>query len=213
MNDLFWPAGPFVAGNPSLLPERGREIEGGVLYEFSQAGHWQLELAGFNSKIEDLIVWTSDSNFRYSPVNLENAKINGIELSSAWRSGGDRFGWRANYTRLAAKNDGNDPQTHGKDLIYRPRDKFDLQANCDLRYFTLSGSFQFVGKRFIKTDNSQSLPAYRFANLSLSRQIRFGEFDALLHAEVRNVFDKHFRIIDGYPLPGREFRATLRLGI
>lgn len=220
MSDLFWPAGAFVAGNPNLAPERGREIEGGILYEFARAGNWQLELAGFDSKIEDLIVWVSDSNFRFSPVNLEAARISGIELSAAWRSRGDRFGWRANYTRLAAKNDGrssalqgNDPQMHGKDLVYRPRDKFDLQANFSWRYFTLSGSFQFVGKRFIKVDNSQSLPAYRVTNLSLSRHLRLGEFEALLHVEMRNVFDKHFSIIDGYPLPGRELRATLRLGL
>jgi len=213
MSDLFWPAGPFLAGNPNLLPERGREIEGGLLYEFSRAGNWQLELAGFNSKIEDLIVWTSDANFFYSPVNSENAKISGIELSVAWRSNGDRLGWRANYTRLAPKNDGANSQTNGKDLVYRPRDKFDLQANFDLRYFTLGGNFQYVGKRFSRADNSQALPAYRVANFSLSRQIRFNEFSTLLHLEMRNVLDKHFSVIDGYPLPGRELRATLRLGI
>jgi outer membrane cobalamin receptor len=195
------------------LPERGREIEGGVLYEFSRAGNWQLELAGFNSKIEDLIVWISDANFFYSPVNLENAKISGVELSAAWRSHGDRFGWRANYTRLATQNDGDNPQTRGEDLVYRPRDKFDLQASFDLRYFKLGGNFQYVGKRFTNADNSQALPAYRVANFSLSRQIRFTDFSTLLHLEMRNVLDKHFSIIDGYPLPGRELRGTLRLGI
>ncbi|MDZ7360236.1 MAG: TonB-dependent receptor [candidate division KSB1 bacterium] len=208
MNDLFWPAGPFVAGNPGLLPERGREIEGGVLYEFSTAGNWQLELAGFNSKIEDLIVWISDANFRYSPVNLENAKISGVELSAAWRSHGDRLGWRANYTRLSPKNEAS-----SKNLLYRPANKFDLNANLNLRYLNLGGSFQLVGKRFINADNSKSLPAYRVTNFSLSRQVHFGDFDTLLHVEMRNVFDKHFSIIDGYPLPGREWRATLRLGI
>lgn len=208
MNDLFWPAGPFVAGNPSLLPERGREIEGGVLYEFSAAGNWQLELAGFNSKIEDLIVWISDANFRYSPVNLENAKISGVELSAAWRSNGDRFGWRANYTRLSTKNEAS-----GKNLVYRPQEKLDVLANLNLRYLILSGSFQFTGKRFINADNSKSLPAYRLVNFSLSRQLHFGEFNTLLHFELRNMFDKHFSIIDGYPLPGREWRAMLRVGI
>ncbi len=213
MNDLFWPAGPFLAGNPNLLPERGREIEGGVLYEFSRAGNWQLELAGFNSKINDLIVWTSDANFFYSPVNLENAKLRGVELSAAWRSNGDRCNWRANYTRLAATNAGADPQTNGKDLVYRPRDKFDAQVNLDLRHLTFGGNFQFVGKRFTKVDNSQSLPAYRVANFSLSRQIRFNELSTLLHLEMRNAFDQHFSVVEGYPLPGREWRATVRLGI
>jgi len=213
MNDLFWPAGPFLAGNPNLLPERGREIDGGVLYEFARAGNWQFELAGFNSKINDLIVWISDATFRYSPVNLENAKLRGLELSAAWRSNGDRCSWRANYTRLAAKNDGANAQTNGNDLVYRPRDKFDVQGNLDLRYLTLGGNFQCVGKRFINANNSRSLPAYRVTNLFLSRQIRFSEMSTLLHLEMRNVFDKHFSIIEGYPLPGRELRATLRLGI
>ncbi|MCG3120556.1 MAG: Vitamin B12 transporter BtuB [bacterium] len=212
MNDLFWPAGPYLAGNPHLSPERGREIEGGVLYEFSRAGNWQLELAGFNSRIDGLIVWISDVNFRYMPVNLANAKINGVELSTAWRSDGDRLGWRANYTRLVAKNDGDDPLTNGKDLVYRPRDKFDLQAYCHWHDFTFSGSFQYTGKRFNKADNSATLPAYRVTTIALSRSLRFGEFNALLHAEVRNLFDKHFSIIDGYPLPGREIRGMLKLG-
>lgn len=212
MNDLFWPAGPYLAGNPNLSPECGREIEGGVLYEFSRAGNWQLELASFNSKINGLIVWISNANFRYMPVNLANVKINGVEVSTAWRSDGDHLGWRANYTRLAAKNAGADPVTNGKDLVYRPRDKLALQAYCQWRAFTLSGSFQYTGKRFSNADNSTSLPAYRVTTMALSHPIRFGEFRALLHAEVRNLFDKHFSIIDGYPLPGREFRGMAKLG-
>jgi len=209
MNDL-WYKDPFFAGNPNLRPERGREIEGGMIYEFSRLGHWQLELTAFDSKIDDLIISTPDFS---SLENANKAKLGGIELGAAWRNNGDRFGWRANYARLSAKNDGNDTKTRDKALVYRPRDKFDLQANFDLRYFTLGGNFQYVGKRFSRADNSQALPAYRVANFSLSRQIHFNEFSTLLHLEMRNVFDKHFSIIDGYPLPGRELRATLRLGI
>jgi outer membrane cobalamin receptor len=204
MNDLWWQDAFFV-GNPNLRPEKGREVEGGVLYEFSAAGNWQLELAAFEAQITNLITLTQDF---YSLVNLEKAKIRGAELSAAWRSYGDRFSWRANYTRLSPRNEGS-----GKDLTYRPRDKFDLHANFNWRYLTMSGSFQFVGKRFTNAANSNSLQAYRVTNLSMSRKIRFDEFTALLHIEMRNVFDKHFSIIDGYPLPGREFRAALRLGI
>ncbi|MDZ7291918.1 MAG: TonB-dependent receptor [candidate division KSB1 bacterium] len=213
MNDLFWPAGPFVAGNPALKPETGRELEGGMLYEFSRAGNWQIELAGFDSQMKDLIVWTSDANFRYSPVNLANANIRGLELAAAWRGRGDRVNGRITYTRLSAKNAASGVETNGKDLTYRPRDKVDVQANCDLRYFTLSGNFQFVGRRFIDAANRTSLPAYRVTNFSLSRQIHIGDFAMLFHAEVKNVFDKHFSIIEGYPLPGRELRASLRLEI
>lgn len=210
MNDL-WYQDPFFVGNPNLRPERGREVEGGVLYEFSHAGNWQLEFAAFDSKIEGLIVLT-DQTFPLSLENLDDVEISGVELTAVWRSHGDLLGWRANYTRLSAKNASNNSTTNEKDLVYRPRDKFDLQTNFDLGYFTLSGSFQFVARRFINADNSTSLPAYRLTHLSIGRQIRLGEVHALLQAEVRNVFDKHFSIIDGYPMPGREFRATLKLG-
>jgi outer membrane cobalamin receptor len=210
MNDFYWQE-PYIVGNPDLRPERGREIEGGVLYEFSRAGNWQLEMAAFDSKIDNLIVWSVDESFNYSPVN-EDAKINGVELGAAWRSNGDRLGWRASYTRLSAKNDGSASPNRGKHLAYRPRHKVDVQAHFDLRYFTLGGSFQFVGERFTNPENSKSLPEYKLTNFSIARQIHWENFNALLQAEVRNVFDERFSIIDGYPMPGREFRASLKLG-
>ena len=210
MNDLWWQSAFFV-GNPNLQPERGREIEGGVLYEFSRAGNWQLELAAFDSKIKDLIVCNPE-NFCYSLVNLDDAKISGLEIGAAWRSHGDRFSWRATYTQLSAKNASENSADRGKDLTYRPRDKFDLQGNFNLGYFTLGGSFQFVGKRFTNAKNTRTLPVYRLAGFSLGREIRLGEFRAQLQAEMRNVFDKRYSIIDGYPMPGREYRATLKLG-
>lgn len=211
MDDLFWPAGQFETGNPNLLPEKGREFEGGVLYEFSRAGNWQIEAAAFDSKVKDLITWIVDSSFRYSPVNLDDAHISGGELSVAWRSNGDRIGWRAAYAYLSAKNDSDDSPNDGKYLVYRPRHKLDLQAQFEVRHFTISGSFQFVEKRFSSADNSASVPSYKLAHFSLSRRMSFGEFKFLLRGEVRNVFDEHYAVIDSYPMPGREYRASVEL--
>jgi outer membrane cobalamin receptor len=211
MDDLFWPAGQYEAGNPNLLPERGKEFEGGVLYEFSRAGNWQIEAGAFDSKVKDLIVWIPDANFLYSPYNVDDARISGGELGIAWRSNGDRIGWRAAYAYLSAKNDSDDSPDEGKYLVYRPRHKLDLQAQIDVRYFTISGSYQFVEKRFSNAANSDSLPSYQLAHFSLSRRMNFGEVSFLLRGEVRNVFDEHYAIIDGYPMPGREYRASVEL--
>jgi outer membrane cobalamin receptor len=211
MNDLYWQE-PFIVGNPNLRPERGREIEGGALYEFSRAGNWQLELAAFDSKIDDLILWSVDQSFNYSPVNLEDAAIRGVEATAAWRSRGDRLAGRAGYVRLSAKNDSQVSENRGNDLVYRPRDKFDLQAHADLRYLVLGGSLQLVGKRFANPENTKSLRKYRLVNFSIGRKFRFGEIEAFFHAEVRNVFDRRYQIIDGYPMPGREYRASLKIG-
>jgi outer membrane cobalamin receptor len=130
----------------------------------------------------------------------------------AWRSRGDRLAGRAGYVRLSAKNDSQVSENRGNDLVYRPRDKFDLQAHADLRYLVLGGSLQLVGKRFANPENTKSLRKYRLVNFSIGRKFRFGEIEAFFHAEVRNVFDRRYQMIDGYPMPGREYRASLKIG-
>lgn len=207
MNDL-WYEDPFFVGNPNLRPERGRELEGGLLYEFSRLGHWQLDLAAFDSRIDRLIVSTPDYR---SLENLDNAKIHGVELSVTWRNNGDRIGWRGAYAYLSARNDSDHSPNRGKYLAYRPQNKFDLHAYLKLHYFTVAGSLQFVGKRFADVENNTRLAEYQLTNVSIGQRILFGELNAFLEAEVRNVFDRHYSVIDGYPMPGREFRASLKL--
>src|SRR5690606_6335201 len=77
-NELFFPpidlgGGAFLACNdPDLEPERARSTDGGVQYA---AGPHLLKIAGFRTRISDLIVPGCP------PANAESATIEGVEAS------------------------------------------------------------------------------------------------------------------------------------
>jgi outer membrane cobalamin receptor len=209
MNELFWPSDPFYSGNPNLHPETGTSVDGGFVLQIPHKGNWQVEVNGFYSTLDNLILDTPDASGRLMPQNIEKAKLRGIESVLAWHGIGDRLTFKIAHTFLKATNEGE--ANRGKSIVYRPQNKLDAKVGLVIAQVHLGAAYQFVGKRFFDPQNSKSLPAYRLVNLAIGRKVRLGDLRPELNVEVRNAFDKHFSIIDGYPIPGREFRASFRL--
>ncbi len=214
MNDLFWPSGPFVAGNPNLKPEEGRQYDGGVLLQWpSGLGNFRFAFDAFQYRLTNLISWIPDANFRFSPQNIARAKVSGFEPALQWSAPRERVSLRVSYAKLNAKDDGNDALTHGKELLYRPEHKLDASLVAQIFGASVGASYQLIAKRFVRQDNSLSLPGYRLTSV-------FGNYDfaltsgyrARMALAVNNLFDKRIQIIEGYPTPGREWRVTLGVG-
>ncbi|MDZ7343950.1 MAG: TonB-dependent receptor [candidate division KSB1 bacterium] len=210
LNELFWPSSPYYSGNPNLQPEIGSSVDGGLVLQISQAGNWQMEINGFYSALDNLIIDTPDASGRLMPQNIEKAKLSGLESSLAWHSVDDRLTFKIAHTYLKATNEG---ETHnGKSLIYRPQDKLDASVGFAIANFYMHAAYQFVGKRFIDPQNTATQPAYSLVNLAIGGKLRLEELRFGVNVELRNVFDEQYSVIADYPMPGREFRATFRLG-
>lgn len=214
MNDLFWPSSPYTAGNPNLRPEVGTQFDGGVLVQSAnRAGNWQLAADVFHTQLENLISWIPDENFRFSPQNIARAKIAGLEPALTWRSLRDRVNVRLAYTKMRAIDDGDDAATQGKRLLYRPDHKFDATFSAQIFGGTWGATYQLISRRFVRQDNSFSLPGYRLLDLFGSYRFDFtGGYQIYLAGAIRNLADKRIQVIEGYPIPGREFRLTLGVG-
>jgi vitamin B12 transporter len=214
MNDLFWPDGPFTAGNPDLLAEEGEQYDGGLLLQTAgRTGIWQIGFDVFHTELKNLIGWIPDENFRFSPQNIAGAKINGLEPSLTWRAADDRFSLRLGYTKLKAEEDSDDAATHGKKLLYRPEDKLDAIFSAQVFDFALGATYQLVSERYVRQDNSVSLPGYRLVGLFGQHRFSLAEgYQIYLAGAVNNLFDKNIQVIEGYPAPGREFRLTVGVG-
>ncbi len=214
MNDLFWPAGPFVAGNPDLLPEEGEQYDAGLLFQTAQrTGNWQIGFDIFRTDMKNLISWIPDENFRFSPQNIAAAKISGFEPSFTWRSSNDLFNLRLGYTRTKAEENSDDPATSGEKLLYRPEDKLDAIFSAHVFEVTLGAVYQLVSERFVRQDNAQSLPGYRLVDLFGKYRFSLAAgYQVYLAGAVNNLLDKQIQVIEGYPTPGREFRLTVGVG-
>ncbi len=211
MNDLFWPSGPYTAGNPNLRPETGTQFDGGVLLQaVSGAGHWQVAIDAFHTRLQNLISWLPDENFRFSPQNIAAARITGWEPALHWRAPDEHVEVRLAYTRLHAVDDSDDPAVRDRRLLYRPDHKFDALLSFEVAELNCSVSYQIVSRRFVRQDNSRSLPGYRLVDLSAARRLNLkNDYYLYLAGAVNNLFDKRIQVIEDYPAAGREFRLTL----
>ena len=209
--DLYWPEDDYTKGNPNLLPEKSTDFDFGILIRKSGNQHLQFESTYFQNDFEDLILWKSDTDWKWAPFNVGQAKISGFENNVLYRLPKNLVHFKLAYTKMKAID--NTPESANKDkrLIYRPDDKLDLSAGFQLNPITANISYSLVGERFTKDDNSESLPGYRLVNGNISSSFPINNMTLDAKLEVINLLDKNIYILDGYPIPGREFRFSVGL--
>lgn len=214
LNELFWPSSPYYSGNPNLQPETGSSFDGGVVLQIAQHGNWQAELNGFYSTLDSLIIDMPDTSGRSMPQNVEKAKLRGIESALAWHSNGDRLTFKIAHTYLKATNESERSPNRGKQLIYRPQDKLDASLGWRIAQIHFNATYQFIGKRVtlpVRAGKS-SLSEYDLVNFAVSREIVVVGLRLQVAGAIHNVFDKRIQIFRDYPIPGREWRLTMRVG-
>ncbi len=214
MNELFWRSSPYYSGNPDLRPETGSSFDGGVVLQIARHGNWQAELNGFYSTLDDLIIDTPDANGLLMPQNIEKAKLRGIESALAWHSNGDGLTFKIAHTYLKATNESERSASRGKQLIYRPQDKLDASLGWRVAQINFNASYQFIGKRItppVRAGKS-SLSEYDLVNFAVSREIVMAGLRLQVAGAIHNLFNKRIQIFRDYPIPGREWRLTMRVG-
>lgn len=206
-NDLYWPEDTWTIGNPNLRPEKGITYDFGFIVQFIKFGSWSIEATYFASKLDDLILWAPA--VKWMPTNISKADISGLESKVTWRGFNNLLGLTAAYTNLSAKDDSNDPKTSGKYLIYRPKDKFDINMNLNYGITSLNLYYTYVGKRFHDSQNKTEINSYELVNANFGISPKIGDANLNLRFEVNNLFDKKIQVTQGQPVPGREIRLSL----
>jgi len=207
--DLFWPEDSWTKGNPDLKPEKGITYDFGFIIQFAELGSWSIESTYFASELNDLILWASASSGKWMPTNVSKANIKGLESKVAWKGFEGMVGIQASYTNMSAKDDSDDPETSGKYLIYRPKDKFDLIINLNYSIASLNVFYNYVGKRFHDSDNTTEMESYNLISANIGVTPKVLGADLNLKLEFNNLGDKEIQAVQGSPLPGREIRFSM----
>jgi outer membrane cobalamin receptor len=199
-NDLYWPSGGGLEGNPNLKPEKGISGEFGIRGKISK--YLQTDLTYFRSDYDNLIKWTEDSDSVWRPHNFDSAGIQGIELENKIILTDD-LELQADYTYLRAK----DKKTH-KYLIYQPKYKANFSLiHKNICGFKLGLRYEFVDRRFHDTANSIYVKRYYTLGVDVSRKIK----DATIFLSVNNLLDKKYEATRGYPMPGFSVTSGFKL--
>ncbi|MFT3690976.1 TonB-dependent receptor plug domain-containing protein [Paenirhodobacter sp.] len=204
--------------NPGLKSERALNAEIGYGGDFGPA---RIEAALFHSRVRDMIQSVptggrnSEDEALWQSRNVGDGRYTGFEIATRWEIS-DALGLAANYTWLHRGID--DPIR----ADYRPTDtprhtaylRLDWKARENL---TLSPSVEVSGARLSDAAIQPADPAqvaysrmggFALANFDAEWQVTE---QASFAFGVRNIFDRNYQLVEGFPEPGRSFFLTTRM--
>ncbi|MEW6563792.1 MAG: TonB-dependent receptor [Pseudomonadota bacterium] len=185
-NDLYYP----FFGNANLKPERARNAEAGIHYA---ASGQQADLVYFDNRIRDLIAY----NAFFLPVNVNQARIKGVELSYA-----GKFGDTGVKLSLTAQ-DPKDTAT-GQQLIRRAK-SFGSFALTQ-QFGDWQAGAEVLASSLRKDTGGQTLSGYGLFNMTANYTL---SKDVKLNLRADNLFNRKYTYAYGYNTLGRSVYAGL----
>lgn len=188
-NDLYWPG----SGNPDLEPEESDSWELGLSGDHAGI-EWSANL--YQNDVDNLIAWAPNAEGFWVPMNVDEARIRGLELAASTRL--------ANWD-LSTTLDLMDPKDRNTDelLNRRPRKTLNVSADRDFGRYSLGSSLRAVGER---EDGGDELEAYTRIDVRGSYQL--GQ-DWALKAKIENLLDEEYETAKGYNQADRTYWLSL----
>jgi outer membrane cobalamin receptor len=216
-NDLYY---TFI-GNKSLQPEYATQYNIGVTYShlFGDALLRQLDmqLDAYYNEVEDKIVaMPTDNQFRWTMLNLGYVEIRGIDAAvhGWWQAAGVQFDTRLSYTYQRAQDFTNpDSDWYGGQIPYIPWHSGSVVVGATYRGWRLNYSFIYTGERYESTANipeNYAQPWYTH-DVALTRAFRLGGAQLQLTAEINNLLDQAYEVVQWYPMPGRNYKLIIKV--
>ena len=199
-NELYFPGSAFFQGNPDLDPEESRTVEFGARYA---SGPVFIDAALFHTRIDDLIANVTDDRGRFSPQNVEKARIQGLDLEAGYQIGD----WvaRAALTVLDAED-----RDTGNELRRRPPASARLDIDRRIGNLSVGGSLMGQARSFEDSDNTDRLSGFATFDLRASYAI---DREWTVSASAQNLFDRDYVVSrqfgTDYNQPGRGVFVTL----
>ncbi|PXZ44711.1 TonB-dependent receptor [Sanguibacteroides justesenii] len=220
LNDLYY---TFI-GNKNLAPEYTIQYDFGITYarQFTSSALKSLEIQvdGYYNEVTDKIIAIPTSNqFRWTMINLGEVEIRGVDvaLQSHWNF---KRHWlldtRINYTYQKAQ-DFSKPGSpfYGDQIPYIPWHGGSAILNGSYKSWDLNYSFIYTGKRYESSANIPENKAKEWYtnDLSASKTFLWKKAKIRLTAEINNLLNQQYEVVECYPMPGTNVKFTINIEI
>lgn len=222
-NDLYYTD----IGNASLNPERATQYDVGVTFhrDFSLPLRTvDVSVDGYYNVVDDKIIAVpkGNSQYRWMMMNIGLVKTLGVDANATVDFepvAGLLVGTRLSYTFQRAL-DYSDPDdchdeagTYRRQIAYIPRHSGSVTVHGAWLEAELDYSFIYVGERYTNSSNILQNYVQPWYTHDISASYRFdmcGGMSLRLTLEVNNLFNQQYEVIRNFPMPGRNFRVTLK---
>ncbi len=218
LNDLYY---TFI-GNIDLNPEYTTQYDIGVTYSRKFRGGYPARLefqadAYYNEVTDKIVAMPTSNQFRWTMVNLGYVEMRGVDvaLQTEWHLLKDlKANLRVNYTYEKAQ-DFTDAKSdyYGGQIPYIPWHSGSAVLNLSYRDWDMNYSFIYTGERYESSANIPENYAKEWYtnDLSLSRRLHWKKMLWKLTAEVNNVFNQQYEVVQWYPMPGINFHFVINV--
>lgn len=214
-NDLYF----FRVGNTDLRPEIAQQYNLGMTWGTNVSSvveYISLTIDGYFNKVKDKIVAISPSLFVWKMMNAAKAEVKGVDVNAHAElrlSKGLRLKLNGAYSYQSSV-DLSDPASnvYKMQVPYTPKHMGSVSATFSTPWVNISYSLVACGVRYYFPENikQNEVPAYWDHSISANRSFQIGKNSRLqLQADLLNLTDDNYKIIHGYPMPGRSFRISV----
>ena len=222
-NDLYYTD----IGNADLEPEYATQYNLGAHYRLDRERGVLRRVearadAYFNQvKNKIIAVPKGNSQYRWMMMNIGYVEIRGIDASaqvSLCPLPGFLIDVQASYTYQRAQ-DFTDPTdtdpyagTYGGQIAYIPWHSGSAVARLTYKTWRLNYSFIYVGERYTASANipANHVQPWYTHDLGLGKEFRFARWKLDVSAEVNNLLDQQYEVVANYPMPGRNYKLTIK---
>lgn len=225
LNDLFWVTGGMAQG---LKPEKGKGAEVGYLFKLLPNGLWkqnplgnrhenrwvgQSEVTFYYRTVDQPILWVPKGTYWFATNLSGGGKYAGCQWSSLLKYHIEDMGsvvFKLNVDRVSSRVK-QTPESLTYQQIFVPNWNGNVYLGVDNLRFESGFGVDYTGRRFIQTDNLQSLDPYALLNLQFGLKKLTLPWGLALQCnwEILNVLNQDYVSMPGRPMPGRAFRVTL----
>ncbi|GIV29368.1 MAG: TonB-dependent receptor [Bacteroidia bacterium] len=216
LNDLYWKG----SGDISLKPESGYGYEGGIVFKFQIQKRLEYfsEWTAFHRITDNWIIWLPGGSGSPVPANISKVRSRGTETDNhlllIFKDWKIKVSVASAYilSTIEKSKISNDASV-GKQLIYTPR--YNVNGGVQLlfqKWFVLY-THQYVGYRFVSSDNLQWLEPYYIGNFAAGYNVHFKKTEIQITGGMNNVFNTSYMIVSQRPMPPRNYFVQINLHI
>ena len=205
LNDLYWNWG----GNPDLLPENAYTTE--LSYNLNKK-KLNYTATVFYSIVDNWIQWAPTEFGFWIPQNIKTVRNMGFEThinAPIYSTPTTKLDVNINYTYVQSTSMASaiaDDVSVGKQLIYVPNHTFNINALFAYKKITFNYFQTLTSKVYTDALNENHVSGFIPADASI--YYTFNTISA--GVRVQNIFNEQYQIIQGYPMPGRNFQVLVR---
>ncbi|MEO0122521.1 MAG: hypothetical protein ABIL69_00760 [candidate division WOR-3 bacterium] len=193
MNELYWPEDNFSEGNPDLKNETEITIESGL----RRLSSYYFKCGGFIKLGRDIIVWMPDYDGKWRPFNSAKFRAWGTDFSVSFiHPLKTSFGYSFLFARI---DEGVLPYRPNHNIIF------------NIEKWGFFSDFVFLLKRPANASGVLFLEDIYLINTGYHLTRKVMNLLLALDLRIKNIVNKNYQFVEGYPQPGRHYEITLKI--